>query len=49
MSGYSEDLENSGFQRRHHAWDPRTGQPSNRYKIRITDNYVRFYLKAMRW
>jgi predicted transcriptional regulator len=48
ISDYVEDLEKSGFLMRHHTWNPRTGQPSNRYKIRIIDNYVRFYLKAIR-
>jgi AAA+ ATPase superfamily predicted ATPase len=48
MSAYVEDLEKSGFLMRHHAWNPRTGRLSNRYKIRIIDNYVRFYLKAIR-
>jgi hypothetical protein len=48
LSGYAEDLEKAGFLMRHHTWNPRTGRPSNRYKIRIIDNYVRFYLKAIR-
>ncbi len=48
LSGYVEGLEKAGFLMRHHTWNPRTGQPSNRYKIRIIDNYVRFYLKAIR-
>jgi len=48
ISDYVEDLEKSGFLMRHHTWNPRTGQPSNRYKIRIIDNYVRFYLKVIR-
>jgi uncharacterized protein len=48
ISDYVEDLEKSGFLMRHHTWNPRTGQPSNRYKVRIIDNYVRFYLKAIR-
>jgi hypothetical protein len=48
VSGYVEDLEKSGFLLRHHTWNPRSGRPSNRYTIRIIDNYVRFYLKAIR-
>jgi hypothetical protein len=48
ISDYVEDLEKSGFLMRHHTWNPRTGQASNRYKIRIIDNYVRFYLKVIR-
>lgn len=48
LTGYVEDLEKAGFLMRHHTWNPRTGKPSNRYKIRIIDNYVRFYLKAIR-
>lgn len=48
ISAYVEDLEKCGFLLRHHTWNPRTGQPSNRYKIRIIDNYVRFYLKTIR-
>jgi hypothetical protein len=48
ISEYVEDLEKSGFLLRYHTWNPRTGLPSNRYKVRIVDNYVRFYLKAIR-
>lgn len=48
ISDYVEDLEKSGFLMRHHTWNPRTGQPSNRYAIRVIDNYTRFYLKAIR-
>jgi uncharacterized protein len=48
ISAYVEDLEKSGFLMRHHTWNPRNSQPSNRYKIRISDNYLRFYLKAIR-
>lgn len=48
ISEYVEDLEKSGFLLRFHTWNPRTGLPSNRYKVRIIDNYVRFYLKAIR-
>ena len=48
ISAYVEDLEKAGFLMRHHTWNPRTGRPSNRYRIRIIDNYVRFYLKAIR-
>ena len=48
FSAYVEDLEKAGFLMRHHTWNPRTGRPSNRYRIRIIDDYVRFYLKAIR-
>lgn len=47
LSDYVENLEKGGFLMRFHTWDPRTGRPSNRYKIRIIDNYVRFYHKAI--
>jgi hypothetical protein len=48
LSGYVEDLVKAGFLMWHHTWNPRTGRPSSRYKIRIIDNYVRFYLKTIR-
>jgi uncharacterized protein len=48
LSGHVERLEKSGFLMRCHTWNPSTGQPSNRYKIRIIDSYIRFYLKAIR-
>lgn len=48
LSGHVEKLEKSGFLMRCHTWNPSTGHPSNRYKIRIIDNYVRFFLKAIR-
>lgn len=48
LSAHVEDLEKCGFMMRHHTWNPHNGRPSSQYKIRISDNYVRFYLKAIR-
>lgn len=48
LSRYVEHLEKAGFLMRHHTWDPRTREPSRRYKIRLIDNYVRFYIKAIK-
>lgn len=48
LSGYVEHLEKAGFLMRHHTWNPRTGLPTRHYRIRIIDNYARFYLKAIR-
>jgi uncharacterized protein len=42
------DLEKSGFLVRYYTWNPHTGRPSNQYKVRIRDNYLRFYLLAVK-
>jgi uncharacterized protein len=48
LSGYIDNLEKAGFLMRHHTWNPRTGMPGRHFKVRVIDNYVRFYLKAIR-
>jgi uncharacterized protein len=48
ISHYVEDLEKCGFLMRFHTWNTQNGKLSNRYKIRIIDNYLRFYLKAIK-
>jgi uncharacterized protein len=48
LSAHIEELEKTGFLARHFTWDPHDGAPSNQYKVRISDNYLRFYLKAIR-
>jgi len=44
-SGYLEDLQLSGFISKHHTWNLKDGKISKLVKFRISDNYVRFYLK----
>lgn len=48
LSSRITELEKAGFLTRFHTWDTRTGDPSTQYKIRVTDNYMRFYLKCIR-
>lgn len=45
MSKYLDDLINSGFITRDYTWDIKTGQPSRLSHFRLSDNYMRFYLK----
>lgn len=42
---YLEDLSQAGFVTRNFTWNLRDGQPSVLSHFRISDNYVRFYLK----
>jgi AAA+ ATPase superfamily predicted ATPase len=42
---YLEDLNQAGFVSRDHTWSLRDGRPSALSHFRISDNYVRFYLK----
>lgn len=44
-SGYLEDLEMSGFIARDYVFSPRTGRKGKLSRYRLSDNYVRFYLK----
>lgn len=44
---YIDDLAQAGFVSRDYTWDLKTGKESNLSRIRISDNYVRFYLKAI--
>ena len=45
MSKYLNDLVLAGFLRRDYAWDLKTGKVSKLSKYRLSDNYLRFYLK----
>lgn len=47
LSARVTELEKAGFLSRFHTWDTHTGEAGNQYKIRVTDNYVRFYLKCI--
>ncbi|MCX6868715.1 MAG: ATPase [Verrucomicrobia bacterium] len=46
LSDSLEELEQAGFIRRDVSCDPATGNPSRRdFRFRLSDNYLRFYLK----
>jgi len=45
ISEYLEDLEKSGFIQRDFTWQFKNGECSNLSLFRLSDNYVRFYLK----
>ncbi len=45
LSEYLEDLETSGFISRDFTWIINSGKESNLSTYRLSDNYVRFYLK----
>ncbi|HBB52604.1 MAG TPA: ATPase [Legionellales bacterium] len=45
MSDYLAELELSGFITRDFTWDIKSGLDSKLSKYRLSDNYVRFYLK----
>ena len=45
MTGYLQELELSGFIKRDYSWNIKTGQDSDLSKYRLSDNYLRFYLK----
>jgi uncharacterized protein len=45
LSTYLDDLVKSGFISRDYTWDVKTGKPSKLSHFRLSDNYVRFYLK----
>lgn len=42
---YLTDLESAGFVKRDYTWNIKTGKKSKLSKYRISDNYIRFYLK----
>lgn len=44
---YIDDLVQAGFVSRDYTWDLKSGKDSNLSRIRISDNYVRFYLKTI--
>lgn len=45
FSEYLEELTLSGFIKRDYTWHVKTGQDSKLSKFRLSDNYVRFYLR----
>ncbi len=45
FSEYLEELALSGFIKRDYTWHVKTGQDSKLSKFRLSDNYVRFYLR----
>jgi len=45
FSEYLEELALSGFIKRDYTWHIKTGQDSKLSKFRLSDNYVRFYLR----
>ncbi|WP_194848565.1 AAA family ATPase [Candidatus Neptunochlamydia vexilliferae] len=42
-----DDLVKAGFVSRDYTWDLKTGKESNLSRFRVSDNYIRFYLKAI--
>jgi len=44
-SDYMLDLEMAGFLTRHHTWDLKNNKMSKLVQFRLSDHYVRFYLK----
>lgn len=47
LSEYLKDLLVSGFIKREFTWSLRTGKESELSRYRLSDNYLRFYLKYM--
>ncbi|MBF0105523.1 MAG: AAA family ATPase [Deltaproteobacteria bacterium] len=45
ISNYLNDLCQTGFVTRDYTWDVKTTQPSKLSEYRLSDNYIRFYLK----
>lgn len=45
VSSYLEDLVQAGFVQRDYTWIPKTGKSSRLSHFRLSDNYLRFYLK----
>jgi uncharacterized protein len=45
ISEYLRELQLSGFITRDHTWNTNSGQDSELSKYRLSDNYLRFYLK----
>jgi len=45
LSSYVEDLIESGFITRDYTWNLKEGTPSRLSHFRLSDNYLRFYLK----
>lgn len=47
ISGYLEELEKAGFVSRDYGWDIRSSKRSSISRFRLSDNYLRFYLKTI--
>lgn len=47
LSARVTELEKAGFVMRYHTWDTHSGEAGSQFKIRVSDNYVRFYLKCI--
>lgn len=47
ISQYLEDLCKTGFVTRDHTWEIKRARPSKLSQYRLSDNYVRFYLKSV--
>jgi AAA+ ATPase superfamily predicted ATPase len=45
ISEYSADLVQAGFLSRDYTWDLKTAHEGKHSKLRLSDNYLRFYLK----
>lgn len=45
ISDYLWELEEAGFIQRDYAWNLKTGQDTKLSQYRLSDNYIRFYLK----
>jgi uncharacterized protein len=45
VSGYADDLIQTGLLARDHTWSLKTGAESKLSRFRLSDNYLRFYLK----
>lgn len=45
ISDYAEDLVQTGLISRDHTWNLKTGDESKLSRLRLSDNYMRFYLK----
>ncbi|MFI5344604.1 MAG: ATP-binding protein [Chlamydiales bacterium] len=48
LTEYLDHLIYSGFVSRDHTWSIKTGKEMNIYLYRLSDNYIRFYLKYIR-
>ncbi len=44
-SQYLDELVKAGFIKRDHTWDLKSGKPGKLSRYRLSDNYLRFYLK----
>jgi len=47
VSGYLEELEKAGFVSRDYSWNIKSTKHSTISRFRLSDNYLRFYLRAI--